>query len=617
MAQADRKRAVDDAGAKIGGARKDYRREAMGVADLDAMTAAEQAALVKKDNVWAPPDYAALVAAGMDPQAAALVKIMRDGMAAKPTVVRGADPIQAGRDYVGMVGIVRDACLACRTVNDARGVYQAVADGIRWNEVMAAARTRDPAAMQAVSAVRNRMFSIFKRRSSPLQIGYDEIRRAARLVAEGFAAEVPAWRKGVRAVEFGGGVMLMKGKHRVGAAFKAEDEAWAWLRGSVEAARQAKAAAPPEPREPERPHLDHLERAGPDVRQGRDVTPDDFIVGFGFRGVEFGNWLPDGERQQVLNLAYESFHDLAALLGLPPAAIGLGGALAVAFGARGSGKFAAHYEPGRRVVNVTRLRGAGSTLHEWLHGLDHFLGTSGGAAAIENSDACYASGNRTHTKSRSKFLPNLSAEAGAAVDALLNAFRTSPKTREQAIADQEKAREEAREKVAKSKNYRARHLAAVAAGTQKEDRKWLGENAKFVAWWERALPGLEVRLARLREGGPDEKLGTIESDYLKEAKKLSGPSGEYWTRPTEMFARAGECAIFDLLADRGLRSDYLVHGVVEDRFAGPDYKGNPYPTGEERIRYKDLLLAVFDAVRPILVPEASLEESPSAGLRMM
>jgi lambda repressor-like predicted transcriptional regulator len=55
--------------------------------------------------------------------------------------------------------------------------------------------------------------------------------------------------------------------------------------------------------------------------------------------------------------------------------------------------------------------------------------------AIENRDTVYASGNRTHTKSRSKALPNLSEEAGAAIDALMNAFRISPNTREQAIAE--------------------------------------------------------------------------------------------------------------------------------------------------------------------------------------
>ncbi len=64
----------------------------------------------------------------------------------------------------------------------------------------------------------------------------------------------------------------------------------------------------------------------------------------------------------------------------------------------------------------------------------------------------------------------------------------------------------------------------------------------------------------------------------------------YWVRPTEMFARAFESWVFDRVTTMGARSDYLVHGVEEDRFAGGGYKGNPYPTGEERARIN----AAFD-----------------------
>ena len=43
----------------------------------------------------------------------------------------------------------------------------------------------------------------------------------------------------------------------------------------------------------------------------------------------------------------------------------------LAFGARGHGKAAAHYEPGRRVVNLTKTQGAGCLAHEWFHAWDH------------------------------------------------------------------------------------------------------------------------------------------------------------------------------------------------------------------------------------------------------
>ena len=55
------------------------------------------------------------------------------------------------------------------------------------------------------------------------------------------------------------------------------------------------------------------------------------------------------------------------------------GTLSIAFGARGSGNAAAHYEPLRKVINLTKMHGAGSLAHEWWHGLDDYLGVKMGA----------------------------------------------------------------------------------------------------------------------------------------------------------------------------------------------------------------------------------------------
>lgn len=71
--------------------------------------------------------------------------------------------------------------------------------------------------------------------------------------------------------------------------------------------------------------------------------------------------------------AVAAFDDLRDVLRMPRHAIALGGTLGLSFGARGSDRFAAHYEPTHRVVNLTRTHGAGSLAHEWLHALDHAL----------------------------------------------------------------------------------------------------------------------------------------------------------------------------------------------------------------------------------------------------
>lgn len=117
-------------------------------------------------------------------------------------------------------------------------------------------------------------------------------------------------------------------------------------------------------------------RIGEDYRKGADVSPEQFQDAFGFRGVQFGNYVEGARRQQDLNRAYDALMDLAGVLGVPPRALSLGGRLGLAFGARGTGgadAAAAHYERGNVVINLTKREGAGSLAHEWWHGLDNYF----------------------------------------------------------------------------------------------------------------------------------------------------------------------------------------------------------------------------------------------------
>ena len=114
-------------------------------------------------------------------------------------------------------------------------------------------------------------------------------------------------------------------------------------------------------------------RIGEDYRGGRDVTAQDFMDTFGFRGVQFGNWTNQDDRQMAVNQAFDAFLDLAKLLGVSPKALSLNGELGMAFGSRGSGFGNAHYELGEIVINLTKTRGAGSLAHEWWHALDNYF----------------------------------------------------------------------------------------------------------------------------------------------------------------------------------------------------------------------------------------------------
>jgi hypothetical protein len=122
------------------------------------------------------------------------------------------------------------------------------------------------------------------------------------------------------------------------------------------------------------PQLTHVVREGYEHRQGRNVTGDDYLRVFGFKGGEFGNWTNQNDRQVSLNYGYDALLDLACLLKCTPQSLSLNNTLSIAFGSRGVANARAHYEPLRKVINLTKLNGSGSLAHEAWHALDDFLG---------------------------------------------------------------------------------------------------------------------------------------------------------------------------------------------------------------------------------------------------
>lgn len=130
-------------------------------------------------------------------------------------------------------------------------------------------------------------------------------------------------------------------------------------------------------------------------------------------------------------------------------------------------------------------------------------------------------------------------------------------------------------------NYHAGRIASetkrletfIASGGEQRDRKFV---PKMQAWL-RGEAAAENSVRARREAfhnNPSLPGAAAVSHYFAEALKLGGSNG-YWQRPTETFARAFECAVFDALKKSGARSDYLVHGVEPELYADAVWKGNP------------------------------------------
>ena len=137
----------------------------------------------------------------------------------------------------------------------------------------------------------------------------------------------------------------------------------------LEALLEEKRKLPPARRETNDP------RVGKEYRPNNTVvTPERFSQEFGFRGVQFGNWVEQGRRAADLNNAYDALLDMVNIINIPARAVSLDGTLGLAFGARGHKGASAHYETDEVVINLTKEHGAGSLGHEWWHALDNFFG---------------------------------------------------------------------------------------------------------------------------------------------------------------------------------------------------------------------------------------------------
>jgi len=408
------------------------------------------------------------------------------------------------------------------------------------------------------------------------------------------------------------------------------------------------------------PRPDNVVRTGPKRRTG-NVKGQDFRNTFGFRGVEFGNWEAQEERQTVMNHAFDALLDLADVMGVPAKAIGLNGELALAFGARGQGLVGAraHYERNYGVINLTKMSGAGALGHEWFHALDHYFGRQDGKSKRErivngrgdkvfptraSAEDDYASGGFRATDSEvreelravykrlietmyrkaeqyvedtqkaDKFVGQTREDLRGKLQALRKDLseqkdvtywkrNNKPATAEQlaefdAIADSliqgEALGVEMRAPTGGTKRrsliggYRMSNdtvdkLSAIykavrgRAGFDSTNRGGVMDD--IVNAMRRYQQRLEM-LASAQQGEPKTK--QVPTSFAMEAKSLDqGRTGDYWSVPHEMAARAFQSFLEDRIADRGGQSDFLSYGT---NYVLPTPWGwkRPYPEGKER-----------------------------------
>ncbi len=309
---------LNDFGNKIGGARKDeWKTDGLSLEDLKNMNPDEKIRYVNRDNVWPLPNAKDLVEnQGVEPFVAYWQRKVRLCLYKEPIIRNGEsidDIDDIVEEYVRQAAVLRDITMNCSTTED---VEKAEGTFATWQPISAYASfgPHSPINKKCVS-----VDLLFIRRKKS------------------------AFRRYVNNTNFP-----------------------YVIRKTSDKTNKKKHFIPPQ--------LEHITREGKNYRYGLHVTPEKWQKEFAFYGIEFGNWTSQKDRQISLDYCYDALKDLAFVLDIEDSDIAFGGQLSLAFGARGCSHACAHYELSRKVINLTKMHGAGNTAHAWFHALDHYIG---------------------------------------------------------------------------------------------------------------------------------------------------------------------------------------------------------------------------------------------------
>jgi hypothetical protein len=414
-----------------------------------------------------------------------------------------------------------------------------------------------------------------------------------------------------------------------------EDEAYG--REKLFPEREKPTAVAGAPVTPVRPHHDNLVATNLAER-----NPDEFLTKFNFSGIEFGNWLPGKEREVVVSHALTALDDLASVLNIDASHISLNGTLSLAFGSRGTKAGMAHYEDARKVIALTRIKGAGSLAHEFGHAIDSFVGCH------LNADGYLSQANQVIGETNPVLLAYRklaglmcykqdAKKSEKIYEAHINRVYVSSSTwcnNDFKLANSgitQEGRAEIGKIVDKVFSDEAAHLREFIKNLPAD----LNRNAFFLAVSENSLKtrgllqnvqtqcapyldGIVVQSRKKAFNAIANNLAVLsqyifpyyvathntfhaanrhDSDFLEQAKLLDGGKKTYFSDGKELLARSFEQYVFYKLKDAGIRSEYLVHSVEHDRFStDKGYVANPYPSEAERVKLSEAFDELFVAI---------------------
>ena len=318
--------------------------------------------------------------------------------------------------------------------------------------------------------------------------------------------------------------------------------------------------------------LERIERSAEAIKD-EEATAENLRGIYGFKSVQLGNYMDDATAREHIRHTIGAVVDMSNLLRIDFPKLMNAMGLSIAYGARGGGKANAHYEPGKRIINLTKGKGDGSFFHEFIHFLDYRTNSQGYRGSWSSKkDRWYTSnpldqatadlmGAITGKRVRKvvEFKPQDDAYVLQRPENPIMKMYAEGKTLEEAIAFAPNRTDEY------ESGGRTRTYNISTSQTYQE-----------IADVYRQVVSKEASVYH------------EETEYLKGSKKYGS---DYWSRPEELLARAGQAYIEDKLAARGMTNNYLTRTTIAE---DPESSmAKVYPQGEERKLFNTMFDRVF------------------------
>ena len=321
--------------------------------------------------------------------------------------------------------------------------------------------------------------------------------------------------------------------------------------------------------------------------------------------------------------------------------------LAIAFGARGRSGALAHYEPGRQVINLTKMKGAGSLAHEWGHALDHSLGTmlkcrtylsvtslEGGYYA-HNVNGVLQESNNGDIFDAMRALMKRAQYVNLDKDGLTQWYiRELSKNKAQAVYELKHYKDHYWAAPDYTKNGKTppawlegkdiqdvydtliKDIASIGITSEDQDYERQFRNLYYasdersraidlvrdICTCIRKIEALANLLRQLVEDRMSPEKFEIErvkkSKFYADATALDqGKAKPYYSSGQEMFARMFECYVENELKKRNYQSQYLVSGTLINDVYKSLGMGSPYPQDEDLEDLSVLMGKLIDTIR--------------------